>query len=209
MISGILGRKIGMTHIFNDERKMVPVTVIQAGPVYITQIKTVEKDGYSAIQVGFEEKSDKSLTFPKYGHLKKAGVKKNLRILKEFRVESIEGFELGQEINLETFEAGAEVVVSAKSKGRGFQGVVKRHGFAGQQKTHGFRRTLRTPMSNGATDAARVLKGSKRPGQMGNKKVTQPGLKIVQVDIERNLLLVDGSIPGSVGGLVEIKKVGK
>ncbi len=205
MIQGILGTKIGMTHLFTEEGKMVPVTVVQAGPVYVTQLKTEDKDGYTAVQVGFGEAKMKHLTFPKYGHLKKAGVTKNLRTLREFRVDSVDGLALGQEINVEIFVEGEKVTVTGTSKGRGFAGGVKRYHFKGQHMTHGYM-THRRPLSNGATGPQRVFKGSRRPGHMGTDRVTQKGLKVVKVDTERNLLLIDGSVPGPNGGLVTINK---
>ena len=184
---------------------MVPVTVIAAGPVYVTQIKTEETDGYKAIQVGFGEKSDKNLTWPKHGHLKKAGVATNLRYLREFRVDDTSGFELGQEIKADVFGEGDKVDVVGISKGRGFAGVVKRYGFRGQQMTHGYM-THRRPLSNGPTGPARVFKGKRGPGRMGTDTVTQVGLKVVTVDTERNLILVSGSVPGPNGALVTVKK---
>lgn len=208
MLPGILGRKIGMTHLFDEEGKMVPVTVIQAGPVYVTQIKTNETDGYNAVQVGFERISDKRLTFPKFGHLKKAGLTHNVRTLKEFRTTGGDGFELGQEINVEIFVEGEDITVTGTSKGRGFAGGVKRHHFKGQHMTHGYM-THRRPLSSGATGPQRVFKGTKKPGHMGDATVTQKGLKIVKVDAERNLLLVDGSVAGPNGGLVIVNKAGK
>ncbi len=209
MLPGILGTKIGMTHLFAEDGKMVPVTVVQAGPVYVTQIKTPEKDGYAAVQVGYGEASDKKLTYPKYGHLKKAGVGKNLKTLREFRVDSVDGLQLGQEISVAAvFQEGEQVAVTGKSKGRGFQGGVKRYHFAGQHMTHGYM-THRRPLSNGATGPQRVFKGSRRPGHMGSETVTQKGLKVVGVDVERNLLLIDGSVPGANGSLVVIKKVAR
>jgi large subunit ribosomal protein L3 len=208
MLPGILGKKVGMTHIFNDEGKMVPVTVVEAGPVFITQIKTEDKDGYTAVQVGYEETKEKHLTFPKFGHLKKAGLTKNLRTLKEFRVEKVDGFELGQEINVSIFADGEAVAVTGTSKGRGFAGGVKRYHFRGQHMTHGYM-THRRPLSNGATGPQRVFKGKRGPGHMGDAQVTQKGLKVVRVDAERNLLLIDGSLPGPNGAQVIIKKVAK
>jgi large subunit ribosomal protein L3 len=205
MIPGILGRKIGMTHLFDKEKGMVPVTVIQAGPMYVTQIKSVDTDGYNAVQFGFEEMSEKHLTFPKFGHLKKANVLKNLRILKEFRVESVDGYDLGQQFAVDQFEEGSSVVVIGNTKGRGFQGGVKRHHFAGQQMTHGKMGQRRT-MSNGATGPQRVFKGSRRAGHMGTNQITQLGLKIVKVDQERNLILVSGGVPGPNGALVVLKR---
>lgn len=203
LLPGILGRKIGMTHLFTEEGKMVPVTVIEAGPVFVTQLKTQERDGYVAVQIGFEEMSEKHLTFPKHGHLKKAGLTKNLRTLKEFRVDNLDGIELGQEISVDIFSEGDKITVTGTSKGRGFAGGVKRYGFKGQHMTHGYM-THRRPLSNGATGPQRVFKGSRRPGHMGDVTVTQNGLKVVKVDAERNLILVDGSVPGPNGTLVEI-----
>jgi large subunit ribosomal protein L3 len=208
MLPGILGRKIGMTHIFNGVGKMVPVTVVEAGPVYVTQIKTDAVDKYSAIQVGYGEAKEKQLTFPKFGHLKKSGVGKNLRTLREFRVEKTDGFELGQEIIVDIFAEGESVTVTGFSKGRGFAGGVKRYHFKGQHMTHGFM-THRRPLSNGATGPQRVFKGKRGPGHMGDAQVTQKGLKIVKVDAERNLILIDGSVPGPNGALVVVNKVSK
>jgi large subunit ribosomal protein L3 len=205
MLPGLLGRKVGMTHLFTGEGKMVPVTVIQAGPVYVTQIKTEEHDGYEAVQVGFEEISERKLSFPKAGHLRKAGLQKNLRTLKEFRVEKTEGIELGQEVNAAIFTEGEVVTVCGTSKGRGFQGGVKRYHFKGQHMTHGYM-THRRPLSGGATGPQRVFKGTRKPGRMGTDQVTQKGLKVVKVEAERNLVLVDGSVPGPNGGLVVINK---
>lgn len=188
---------------------MVPVTVVEAGPVFVTQIKTQEKDNYSAVQVGFEEISEKNITYPKFGHLKKAGLKKNLRVLKEFRVDNSAAYEAGQEITVEgLFEEGEVVTVTGTSKGRGFQGGVKRYHFKGQHMTHGYM-THRRPLSSGATGPQRVFKGVRKPGRMGTDTVTQKGLKVVKVDTERNLLLIDGSVPGPNGGLVTVNKVVK
>lgn len=187
---------------------MVPVTVIEAGPVFVTQIKTEKTDGYEAVQVGFDAISDKNLTHPKAGHLKKAGLESNVRTLKEFRVEKSDGITLGQEIKAEIFAEGEVVTVTGVSKGKGFQGGVKRYGFAGQHMTHGYM-THRRPLSNGSTGPQRVFKGSRRPGRMGGDTVTQKGLKVVRVDAERNLILVDGSVPGPNGGLVILNKAGK
>jgi large subunit ribosomal protein L3 len=208
MISGILGTKIGMTHLFTEDGKMVPVTVIQAGPVYVTQVKTEESDGYNAVQVGFGEAKEKHLTFPKFGHLKKAGVDKNLRTLKEFRVSETAGIELGQEFKADLFEEGEKITVTSKSKGRGFAGGVKRYHFKGQHMTHGYM-THRRPLSSGATGPQRVFKGVRKPGHMGDATVTQQGLKVVKVDAERNLILVDGSVAGPNGALVVINKAAR
>ena len=206
MIPGLLGKKIGMTHVFDDAGKMVPVTVVQAGPVYVTQLKTQETDGYVAVQVGYDEVSDKRLNFPKHGHLKKAGLTTNVRTLKEFRMDDLGGLELGQVIKADIFAEGEVVTVTGFSKGRGFAGGVKRYHFKGQHMTHGFM-THRRPLSNGATGPQRVFKGTRRPGHMGDEQVTQKGLKIVGVDTERNLLLIDGSVPGGNGAEVIVNKV--
>lgn len=208
MLDGILGTKVGMTHIFTEDGRMVPVTVIEAGPVYVTQVKSEAKEGYNAVQVGYGEQSEKKLTFPKYGHLKKAGLKQNLRFLREFRVADPAAFELGQEIKADVFTEGEKVTVTATSKGKGFQGGVKRYGFKGQHMTHGYM-THRRPLSNGATGPQRVFKGSRRPGHMGSETVTQLGLKVMQVDAERNLLLVSGSVPGPNGSLVTVKRTNR
>ncbi len=208
MLPGILGTKVGMTHLFTEEGNMVPVTVIQAGPVYVTQLKSTEIDGYNAVQVGYGEAREKHLTFPKHGHLKKAGLTKNLRTMREFRVDDIAGLELGQEITAEIFEAGEEITVTGISKGKGFQGGVKRYHFKGQQMTHGYM-THRRPLSNGATGPQRVFKGSRRPGRMGTDTVTQKGMQVFKVDIERGLILVTGSVPGPNGALVTISKAAR
>ncbi|MBS1707846.1 MAG: 50S ribosomal protein L3 [Armatimonadetes bacterium] len=205
MLPGILGTKIGMTHVFSEDGRMIPVTVIEAGPVYVTQIKTDDKDGYTAVQVGFQEISDKNLSFPKFGHLKKAGVKSNLRHLREFRVDKTDGYEMGQEIKTDIFSEGDDVDVIGTSKGRGFAGGVKRYHFKGQHMTHGYM-THRRPLSSGATGPQRVFKGTRKPGHMGDERVTQTGLKVVKVDAERNLILVSGSVPGANGCLVTVNK---
>ncbi len=206
MLPGILGTKIGMTHVFTDEGKMVPVTVVQAGPVYVTQLKSEDIDGYTAVQVGYGEAKESKLTFPKFGHLKKAGLTKNLKTLKEFRLEKTDGLALGQEITVGIFAEGEKVTVTGTSKGRGFAGGVKRYHFKGQQMTHGYM-THRRPLSNGATGPQRVFKGKRGPGHMGDATVTQKGLKVVKVDAERNLILIDGSVPGPNGAQVIITKV--
>jgi large subunit ribosomal protein L3 len=197
-----------MTHVFGEDGAMVPVTVIQAGPCFVTQIKSDEKDGYKAVQVGFGAKSDKNLTWPKYGHLKKAGVNGNLRWLREFRVADTAGFELGQEIKADVLSEGDEVTVVGVTKGRGFAGGVKRYGFRGQHMTHGYM-THRRPLSNGPTGPAKVHKGKRGPGRMGGVQVTQVGLKVVKVDPERHLVLVSGSVPGPNGAFVTINKEAK
>lgn len=209
MLPGILGRKVGMTHIFTEEGEMVPVTVIEAGPVFVTQVKTEDgPDKYNAVQVGFEEAKMKNITFPKFGHLKKAGVTKNLRFLREFRLDQKGEFELGQEIKADIFSEGEPVVVTGTSKGRGFAGGVKRHHFKGQHMTHGYM-THRRPNSSGATGPQRVFKGTRKPGHMGSETVSQKGLKVVKVDAERNLILIKGTVPGPNGGFVVVKKAAR
>jgi large subunit ribosomal protein L3 len=204
MLPGILGRKVGMTHLFDEQGQMVPVTVIEAGPVVVTQIKTVENDGYAAVQVGFGSMKPKKVTFQQAGHLKKAGAGP-LKTLRELRGTS--EAQLGQTVTADIFQPGEKIKVEGISKGRGFAGVVKRYHFSGQHMTHGYM-THRRPLSNGATGPARVFKGKRGPGHMGNAQVTQGGLKVVQVDAERNLILVSGSVPGPNGGLVRILRAG-
>lgn len=204
-MKGILGRKAGMTQVIQDNGEVVPVTVIEAGPCYITQVKTAEKDGYRAVQLGFELAKEKHLTNGQRGHLKQAGVP-NLRHLRELRVREDDEYEVGQEIKANIFEAGERVDVVGTSKGRGFAGVVKRHGFAGGPKTHGQSDRLRAPGSIGAcATPGRVWKGMRMPGHMGARRVTSQNVEVVLVDPERNLLAVKGSVPGPNGGLVEVK----
>jgi large subunit ribosomal protein L3 len=202
-MAGLLGRKIGMTQVFDPEDGRVErVTVIEAGPCFVTGIRRAERDGYDAIQVAFGEVREKSLTKPKLGHLKKAGVG-NLKHLAEFRGEAGE-LEVGAELSVgSVFEKGQTVKVSGRSKGKGFAGTIKRHNFAAGPKSHGSH-NVRAPGSIGASaDPARVFKGIRGPGQMGNKRVTQRGLEVV--DIRDNLLLVRGSVPGAKGTVVEIR----
>jgi large subunit ribosomal protein L3 len=202
-MGGLLGRKIGMTQVFDPEDGRVErVTVIEAGPCFVTAIRRAERDGYDAVQVAFGEVREKSLTKPKLGHLKKAGVG-SLKHLAEFRGEPGE-LEVGAELGPGTiFEKGQTVKVSGTSKGKGFAGTIKRHNFASGPKSHGSH-NVRAPGSIGASaDPARVFKGIRGPGQMGNKRVTQRGLEVV--DIRENLLLVRGSVPGPKGGVVEIR----
>jgi len=206
MLPGLLGTKIGMTHLFDEEGRMVPVTVIQAGPVYVTQLKSEETDGYTAVQVGYGDAPERKLSFPKFGHLKKAGLTKNVRTLKEFRMSNTEGLSLGQEVDASIFEAGEKITVTGTSKGKGFQGGVKRYHFKGQHMTHGYM-THRRPLSSGATGPQRVFKGVRKPGRMGTDTVTQKGLKVFKVDVERGLIMVDGSVPGPNGCQVVINKV--
>jgi large subunit ribosomal protein L3 len=202
-MAGLLGRKIGMTQVFDpDDGRVERVTVIEAGPCFVTGIRRAERDGYDAIQVAFGEVREKSLTKPKLGHLKKAGVG-NLKHLAEFRGEPGE-LQVGAELSVgSVFEKGQTVKVSGTSKGKGFAGTIKRHNFHRGPVTHGSH-NVRAPGSIGASaDPARVFKGIRGPGQMGNKRVTQRGLEVV--DIRDNLLLVRGSVPGARGTVVEIR----
>jgi len=205
-MKGILGKKLGMTQVFTENGEVVPVTVVEAGPVSITQIKTVENDGYQAIQVGFVDAKEKALNKPQKGHLAKAGVLK--RKLKEFRVDSLEGYEVGQELKADVFAEGEKIDVTGISKGKGFQGVVKRHGFGGVgQATHGQHNRLRAPGSVGACSyPAKVFKGTRMAGQTGNERVTVQNLEVIKVMPEHNLLLLKGSVPGAKGSIVVIEK---
>ena len=204
-MAGLLGRKIGMTQVFDPEDGRVErVTVIEAGPCFVTGIRRAERDGYDAVQVAFGEVREKSLTKPKLGHLKKAGVG-NLKHLAEFRGEPGE-LQVGAELSVgSVFEKGQTVKVSGTSKGKGFAGTIKRHNFHRGPVTHGSH-NVRAPGSIGASaDPARVFKGIRGPGQMGNKRATQRGLEVVDVRADENLLLVRGSVPGPKGSVVEIR----
>jgi large subunit ribosomal protein L3 len=204
---GIIGRKLGMTRIFGERGKAIPVTVIEAGPCYVTQVKTEDTDGYNAVQLGFDETKEKRVTKPVLGHLKKAGVKP-LRVLREFRDFELEGeLQLGQEIRVDIFKEGDKVSVTGFTKGRGFAGVVKRHGFGGGPKTHGQSDRWRAPGSIGQSSfPSRVLKGLRMAGRMGNTRVTVKNLEVVKVDPENNLLVIKGAIPGAIKGIVTIRK---
>jgi large subunit ribosomal protein L3 len=200
----ILGKKIGMTQIFEDG-KIVPVTVIEAGPNFIVQKKTAEKDGYNAIQVGFGDKKEKNTTKALMGIFNKAGVKP-LRFVKEFKVDSVEGYELGQEIKVDAFEGVEFLDITGTSKGKGTAGVMKRHNFGGNRATHGVSRNHRLGGSIGmSATPSKVLKGKKMAGRLGNSKVTVQNIKLVKVDLENNLLLVKGAVPGAKNGLLTIK----
>lgn len=204
MIKSILGRKIGMTQIFTDEGTVVPVTVVEAGPVVVTQLRSRDKEGYDAVQVGFGEISQNKVNKPAAGSFSKAGVAPK-RYLREFRVDALDDIKVGQEFKADIFQPGDKIKVTGTSKGKGFAGAVKRWHFHGGDMTHGSM-IHRKPQSGGATDAARTFKGVRRPGRMGGDTVTTRGLKIVKVDAEKNLLLVKGAIPGANGELVVIAK---
>ena len=203
---GIIGKKVGMTQLFDDQGVVVPVTVIEAGPCYVTQVKTVETDGYAAVQLGFEEVVERKLTKGQKGHLQKAGTPV-LRRLREMR--SDEGdtqYTLGDVIKADIFADGEVVDVTAVSKGKGFAGAVKRHGFAGGPKTHGQSDRHRAPGSRGAgTTPGHTYPGLRGPGHMGHEQVTVQNLKIALVDAERNLIAIRGAVPGPRGGLVLVR----
>lgn len=206
MADGIIGKKLGMTRVFDQEGRAVPVTVIEAGPCPVVQIKTSGREGYDAIQAGFGEKRKKLFTLPVLGHFQKAKIEPR-RILKEFRTEGAEEFKVGQELRVEIFSPGERVDVSGVSKGLGFQGGVRRHGFRGGSKTHGQSDRMRAPGSIGASSyPSRVYKGQRMAGRMGGKRVTVRRLEVVQVDQERNLLLLKGAVPGKPNSYLTIRK---
>ena len=206
-MNGILGKKIGMTSIFDERGESIPCTVIEAGPCVITQIKTKEKDGYEALQVGFEEKKPKHVNKPMNGHFKKSGGNAK-KLLGELRGIDISKYRLGAEIKVDAiFVTGDKVSVAGKSKGHGFQGVVKRHHFGGGSKTHGQSDRVRAPGSIGSSSyPSRVFKGMRMAGRMGGERVTVKNLRVVQVIPESNLILISGSVPGHNNSYVEILK---
>jgi len=224
MKKAILATKVGMTQIFNEDGVLTPVTVLQAGPCVVTQVKTIENDGYEAVQVGFADKKEKIVNKDKsgrkeiahrngvnkavMGHFAKAGVS-GKRFVREFRFENASEYTLAQEINADIFAAGDFIDATATSKGKGFQGAIKRHNFHRGPMTHGSKFHRHQGSSGSASDPSKVFKGKKMPGQMGNKKITVQNLEIVRVDAENNLLLVKGSVPGPKKSLVTIKEAVK
>ena len=208
MKKAILATKVGMTQIFNEDGVLTPVTVLQAGPCVVTQVKTVENDGYSAVQVGFTDKREKLVNKAQKGHFNKAGVSYK-RYVREFRLEDAESYALAQEIKADIFAAGDKIDATAISKGKGFQGAIKRHGQHRGPMAHGSK-FHRHAGSNGAcSDPSKVFKGKGMPGQMGHKKITIQNLEVVRVDAEKNLLLVKGAGPGPKKSLVTIKETVK
>jgi len=208
MVSTLIGKKLGMSQLFSPEGEATPVTVIQVGPCTITQIKSVENDGYNALQLGFEEKKPRGTTKPLLGHFKRCG-KGPFSVIKEVKVDDVEDFELGQEISADIFQVGELVHVMGRSKGKGFAGTIKRWNFSRGPMSHGGM-NKRAPGSIGCSASpSRVIKGRKMPGQMGNRRVTAKGLKIVDVRPEENIILVKGAVPGARNGVVLIIKSGK
>jgi large subunit ribosomal protein L3 len=204
MLQGFLGTKIGMTQIFREDGKVVPVTVIQAGPCVVTQVKTMETDGYEAVQLGFGDVKRRNK--PQAGHLKNS---KLSRYLREVTTDDTNGFTVGQSIGVDIFEAGEKVDVIGTSKGRGFAGVMKRWNFGGGPRTHGQSDRSRAPGSiGGGTTPGKVYKGMKMGGHMGNRRITVKGLEIIEIDTERNLLMVKGGIPGAPNSLIQIRRFG-
>jgi large subunit ribosomal protein L3 len=204
-MAGLIGRKIGMTQIFDNNGLSIPVTVIQAGPCYVVQVKTTEKDGYDAVQLGYGAEKEKNATKPVIGHFAKAGIAVR-KYLMEFDFSDTEAPELGAEVNAEIFKPGQEVEISGVSKGKGFQGTVKRHGFGGGSKTHGQSDRLRAPGSLGqGSSPSRVFKGFKMSGRMGGDRRTLKSAEIVRVDAENNLIFVKGPLPGTKNSIIEIR----
>ncbi|AJW64434.1 50S ribosomal protein L3 [Elizabethkingia sp. HX WHF] len=206
-MSGIIGKKIGMTSLFNEEGKNIPCTVIQAGPCSVLQVRTIEKDGYKSVQLGFDDKSEKNVSKALAGHFKKAGSTPKAKLV-EFYREFVDEVKVGEEVTVNLFAEGEYVDVTGTSKGKGFQGVVKRHNFGGvMQASHGQHNRLRAPGSIGAgSDPSRVFKGMRMAGRMGGKQVTVQNLQVLKVDEEQNLLVVKGAIPGAKNSYVIIRK---
>jgi large subunit ribosomal protein L3 len=208
-MKGLLGTKVGMTQIFDETGDVLPITLIEAGPCYVTQVRKPKNDGYAAVQLGYGEIKPKKITGGQLGHLKRNDLPP-LRFLREFRLKSSDGVSEGDKLTVEVFAIGDHVDVVGISKGKGFQGGIKRHGFRSQPKTHGQSDRERAPGSHGATSTpGRVFKGSRGPGHMGSVRVTSQNIRVVLVDPERNLLGVRGSVPGPKGGLVMVKEARK
>lgn len=208
-VKGVLGEKLGMTQVWDDANRVVPVTVIKAGPCVVTQVRTPDTDGYSAVQLGFGAIEPRKVNKPSAGHFAKAGTAPR-RHLVELRTDDASEYTLGQEISLDIFEPGQEVDVTGTTKGKGYAGVMKRHGFSGLKASHGVQRKHRSPGSIGAcATPGRVFKGMRMAGRMGIDRQTTQNLKIVKVDIERGLILVKGAVPGPKGGLVLIRNAVK
>jgi large subunit ribosomal protein L3 len=208
-IKGVLGEKLGMTQVWDDDNRVVPVTVVKAGPNVVTQVRTADKDGYEAVQIAFGEIDPRKVNKPLKGHFSKAEVTPR-RHLVELRTSDAAEYAPGQEINADTFEAGAKVDVTGKSKGKGFAGGMKRHGFRGGKASHGAHRIHRKPGAiGGCATPGRVFKGTRMPGRMGNERVTTQNLTVHAVDAEKGLLLIKGAVPGPNGGLVLVRTAAK
>jgi large subunit ribosomal protein L3 len=201
---GIIGRKLGMTQMFDEQGRALPVTVIEAGPCIVVQRKRAEREGYDALQVGFGSVRERRVNRPALGHFKRAGVEPRRR-LGEFRLTECDCYQVGQELRADLFEVGERVDVTATSKGKGFTGVIKRYGWHGGGASHGSM-SHRRPASGGATDPARVFPGTGKPGHMGAAQVTVKGLEVIRADPERNLLILRGAVPGPPGGMVRVTK---
>lgn len=208
MKKAMLTTKIGMTQIFSENGVLIPVTVLQAGPLVVTQIKTVENDGYSAVQVGFGDLREILVNKPRRGHFAKAGVA-NKRHLREFKFENASDFKVGQEIKADIFSAGDKIDVSAKSKGKGFQGAIKRHNLSRGPMKHGSKFHRHAGSNGAATSPGKVFKGKHMPGQMGNVNVTVQNLEVVRVDVANNIILVKGAVPGPKKSLVMLREAVK
>lgn len=208
MALGILGKKIGMTQIYRENGRIIPVTVIEAGPCYVLQVKSGEKDGYDAVQLGFIEKKEKNVTKPILGRFKKINVTPK-RFIREIRISNEQKFEIGQQLKVDVFEIGDAVDITGTSIGKGFQGGMKRWHWKGGKKTHGSTSHRRPGSIGSSTDPSRVFKGHHLPGRMGGDTVTVQNIEVVKVDPENNLLVVEGAVPGAVNGLLVIKKAKK
>ncbi len=205
MKKAILTTKVGMTQIFNEDGVLTPVTVLQAGPCVVTQVKTVENDGYSAVQVGFVDKKEKGINKPQKGHFDKAGVSPK-RFVREFRFENAEEYTVGQEIKADIFAAGDKIDVTATSKGKGYAGGIKRHGLKSGPSAHGSKYHRHAGSNGSASDPSKVFKGKKMPGHMGAERVTIQNLEVVKVDADANIILVKGAVPGPKKSLVMLKE---
>ena len=203
MKKAIMAKKVGMTQVFAEDGRVIPVTVLQAGPCCVLQVKTIEKDGYEAVQLGYGEINEKNVNKPLKGHFEKAGVKP-VRKIKEFRFEDCSGYEVGNEIKADVFEAGDKIDITGISKGKGYQGAIKRHGQSRGPMGHGRKSHRVVGAMGGASFPGRVMKGKKMAGHMGSEKVTVQNLTVVKADSENNMLLVKGAVPGSNGSIVTI-----
>lgn len=205
MKKGILATKIGMTQIFNEDGVLIPVTVLQAGPCVVTQVKTIENDGYNAVQIGFGDIRESLVNKPKKGHFSKAGVS-NKRYVREFKFDNVQDYTLGQEIKADIFSEGDKIDVTAKSKGKGFQGAIKRHGQSRGPMAHGSKFHRHAGSNGSATSPGKVMKGKKMPGRMGGIKVTIQNLEVVRIDVENNIILVKGAVPGPRKSMITLKE---